>query len=179
MIGQKTTTYSVSISVRSKELVDGGKVHSSRSEAELNNVTIRARSRDTVLLNVHAIPREGNRPVATSPARAILRRPFSWTWRRASDKKQVMTSDSGSIESSAYSWGDAHFSPLSFRKPRSKGKTNFASMATELIRRWLHAYAVLFLCARNLRCCDLACPVLGPSPYSPCLPNDSPRAKGR
>src|SRR5580704_12301644 len=58
MIGQKTTTYSVSISARSKELVDGGKVHSSRSEAELNTVTIRARSRDTVLLNYSRDPRE-------------------------------------------------------------------------------------------------------------------------
>jgi len=58
MIGQKTTTYSVSISARSKELVDGGKVHSSRSEAELNNVTIRARSRDIVLLNYSRDPRE-------------------------------------------------------------------------------------------------------------------------
>ena len=58
MIGQKTTTYSVSISARSKELVDGGEVHSSRSEAELNNVTIRARSRDIVLLNYSRDPRE-------------------------------------------------------------------------------------------------------------------------
>jgi hypothetical protein len=58
MIGQKTTTYSVSISARSKELVDGGKVHSSRSEAELNNVTIRARSRDIVWLNYSGDPRE-------------------------------------------------------------------------------------------------------------------------
>jgi hypothetical protein len=58
MIGQKTTTYSVSISARSKELVDGGKVHSSRSEAELNNVTIGARSRDIVLLNYSRDPRE-------------------------------------------------------------------------------------------------------------------------
>ena len=58
MIGQKTTTYSVTISARSKELVDGGKVHSSRSEAELNNLTIRARSRDIVLLNYSRDPRE-------------------------------------------------------------------------------------------------------------------------
>jgi hypothetical protein len=58
MIGQKTTTYSVSISARSKERVDGGKVHSSRSEAELNNVTIHARSRDIVLLNYSRDPRE-------------------------------------------------------------------------------------------------------------------------
>jgi hypothetical protein len=58
MIGQKTTTYSVSISARSKELVDGGKVHSSRSEAELNNVTLHARSRDIVLLNYSRDPRE-------------------------------------------------------------------------------------------------------------------------
>ncbi len=58
MIGQKTTTYSVSISSRSKELVDGGKVHSSRSEGELNNVTIRARSRDIVLLNYSRDPQQ-------------------------------------------------------------------------------------------------------------------------
>jgi hypothetical protein len=58
MIGQKTTTYRVIISARSKELVDGGMVHSSRSEAELNNVTIRARSRDIVLLNYSRDPRE-------------------------------------------------------------------------------------------------------------------------
>jgi hypothetical protein len=58
MIGQKTTTYSVSISSRSKELVDAGKVHSSRSEAELMNVTIRARSRDIVLVNYSRNPRE-------------------------------------------------------------------------------------------------------------------------
>jgi hypothetical protein len=58
MIGQATTTYTVRISARSKELVDGGKVHSSRSEAELNNVTIRARSRDIVLLSYSRDPRE-------------------------------------------------------------------------------------------------------------------------
>jgi hypothetical protein len=58
MIGQKTTTYSVSVSGRSRELVDGGKVHSSLSEAEFNNVTIHARSRDIVLLNYSRDPRE-------------------------------------------------------------------------------------------------------------------------
>jgi len=58
MIGQKTTIYSVSISARSKELVDGGKVYSSHSEAELNNVIIRARSRDIVLLNYSRDPLE-------------------------------------------------------------------------------------------------------------------------
>ena len=58
MIGQRTTTYSVSISARSKELVDGGKVHSSQSEAELNNVTTRGRSREIVLLKYSRDPRE-------------------------------------------------------------------------------------------------------------------------
>jgi hypothetical protein len=101
---------SVSISVRSKELFDGGKVHSSRSEAELNHVTIRARSRDIVLLNYSRDPREKvTAQLQHALQAAMVRRAFSWTWRRASDKKQVVTSDSGSIDCSAYSWGDAHF----------------------------------------------------------------------
>jgi hypothetical protein len=58
MIAQETTTYSVSISARSKELVDVGRVHSSRSEAGLNHLTIRARSRDVVLLNYSRDPRD-------------------------------------------------------------------------------------------------------------------------
>jgi hypothetical protein len=70
MIGQKTTTYSVSISARSKELVDGEKVHSSRSEAELKNVTIRARSRDIVLLNYSRDPREKVTAQLRHPLRA-------------------------------------------------------------------------------------------------------------
>jgi hypothetical protein len=70
MIGQKTTTYSVSVSARSKELVDGGKVHSSRSEAELNNVTILARTRDIVLLNYSRDPGERVSAQLQHPLRA-------------------------------------------------------------------------------------------------------------
>jgi len=55
----------------------------------------------------------------------MVRRAFSWKWRRASDKKQVVTSDSGSIKSWAHSSGTPISSPLSFRKPRSNGKDQF------------------------------------------------------
>jgi hypothetical protein len=51
VIAQKTTTYSMSISARSKEVLEGDGLQSSYSEADLNNIAIRARSRDIVLLN--------------------------------------------------------------------------------------------------------------------------------
>jgi hypothetical protein len=51
LIAPETTAYSVSICARSKGLIDGNSLQSSRSEADLNNVIIRARSRDVVLLN--------------------------------------------------------------------------------------------------------------------------------
>jgi hypothetical protein len=58
LVAQKTTAYSVSISARSKGLIDGNSLQSSRSEADLNNVMIRARSRDVVLLNYSRAPQD-------------------------------------------------------------------------------------------------------------------------
>jgi hypothetical protein len=51
VIAQKPTAYSLSISARSKEVLGGDGLQSSYSEADLNNIAIRARSRDIVLLN--------------------------------------------------------------------------------------------------------------------------------
>lgn len=51
VIAQQTTAYSVSISARSKEVLDGHSLQCYRSEADLQNVAVRARSRNIVLLN--------------------------------------------------------------------------------------------------------------------------------
>ena len=58
LVAQKTTAYSVSISARSKGLIDGNSLLPSRSEADLNNVAIRVGSRDVVLLNYSRDPQE-------------------------------------------------------------------------------------------------------------------------
>lgn len=49
IIAQKTTAYGVSISARSKAIPGNGSLHC--SAADLNNVAIRARSRNIILLN--------------------------------------------------------------------------------------------------------------------------------
>jgi hypothetical protein len=51
VVAQKSTAYSMSISARSKEVLKGDGLQSSYSEADLNNIAIRARSRDILLLN--------------------------------------------------------------------------------------------------------------------------------
>jgi len=51
VIAEKTTAYGMSISARSKEVLGDDGLQSSYSGADLNNIAIRARSRDIVLLN--------------------------------------------------------------------------------------------------------------------------------
>jgi hypothetical protein len=51
VVAQQTTTYSVSISARTKEVLDGQSLQSYHSAADLENVAIHARSRNVVLLN--------------------------------------------------------------------------------------------------------------------------------
>jgi hypothetical protein len=59
VIARQTTVYSVTISARSKEVLEGGdRLQASHSEADLNNLSIRARSRDVVLLNYSRDPEE-------------------------------------------------------------------------------------------------------------------------
>jgi hypothetical protein len=58
VVAQHTTVYSVSISARSKEVLDGHSLQSYRSEADLENIAIRARSRNVVLLNYSRDGRE-------------------------------------------------------------------------------------------------------------------------
>jgi hypothetical protein len=58
VIAQQTTAYSVSISARSKEVLASDGLQSSYSEADLNNIAIRARSRNIVLLNYSRHPWE-------------------------------------------------------------------------------------------------------------------------
>ena len=58
VIARQTTTYSVSISARSKRFPDGHSLQSYCSEADLENVGIRARSRNIVLLNYSRDGRE-------------------------------------------------------------------------------------------------------------------------
>ena len=85
----------------------------------------------------------------------MVRRAFSWKWRRASDKKQVVTSDSGSIKSWAHSSGMPISSPLSFRKPRSNGKDQFRLKGNRTHHTVAKCLRRAFPCARNSRCCDL------------------------
>jgi hypothetical protein len=61
VIAQQTTTYSVSISARSKRVPGGHSLQSYRSEADVENIAIRARSRNIVLLNYS---RDGREKVA-------------------------------------------------------------------------------------------------------------------
>ena len=56
VIGQQTTNYSVSISARSRETLDGHNVRSRRSGADLNHVAIRAGVRNVVLVNYSRDP---------------------------------------------------------------------------------------------------------------------------
>jgi len=58
VIAQQSTSYSVSISARSKRVPDGHSLQSYRSEADFENVAIRARSRNVVLLNYSRDGRE-------------------------------------------------------------------------------------------------------------------------
>ncbi|HTZ96076.1 MAG TPA: hypothetical protein VMB18_06750 [Terriglobales bacterium] len=58
LIAQKTTAYSVSISARSAQILEGNGVQSSHSQAGLNDVGIRGGSRDVVLLNYSRDPQE-------------------------------------------------------------------------------------------------------------------------
>ena len=58
VIALQTTAYSLSISARSKEVVNSDGLQSSHSEADLKNVAIRARSREIVLLNYSRDPEE-------------------------------------------------------------------------------------------------------------------------
>ena len=58
IIARQMTAYSVTISARSKEVLDGHSLQSCRSEADLQNVAIRARSRNIVLLNYSRDGRE-------------------------------------------------------------------------------------------------------------------------
>jgi hypothetical protein len=51
VIAQQATAYSMSISARSKEVLGSDGLQSSSSEADLNSIAIRGRSRDIVLLN--------------------------------------------------------------------------------------------------------------------------------
>ena len=58
VIARQTTHYSLSISARSKEVLDGNGFQSCHSEDDLNNVAVRARSRSTVLLNYSRDPQQ-------------------------------------------------------------------------------------------------------------------------
>jgi hypothetical protein len=58
VIARQTTAYSLTISARSKEVLDRGGLQSSHSEDDLNNVAIRARSRSIVLLNYSRNPQQ-------------------------------------------------------------------------------------------------------------------------
>jgi hypothetical protein len=56
IIAQKTTAYGVSISARSKAIPGNSSLHC--SETDLNNVTIRSRSREIILLNYSRDPQD-------------------------------------------------------------------------------------------------------------------------
>ncbi len=58
VIAQQTTAYSVSVLARSREVLDSNSLRSYRSGADLENVAIRARSRNVVLLNYSRDGRE-------------------------------------------------------------------------------------------------------------------------
>lgn len=58
LIAQKTTAYSLSISARSQQVLEGDGVQSSHSRADLDDVAILAGSRDVVLLNYSRDPQE-------------------------------------------------------------------------------------------------------------------------
>jgi hypothetical protein len=56
IISQQTTTYSVSIFARSKELLERNNLQSYRSETALNKIVIRRGARDIVLLRYSRDP---------------------------------------------------------------------------------------------------------------------------
>jgi len=58
VIALKTTTYSVSVLARSREVLDGNSVQSHFSKADLNTLAIRKRSREIVLLHYSRDPQE-------------------------------------------------------------------------------------------------------------------------
>jgi hypothetical protein len=58
VIARQTTAYSVTVSARSRQVVDGDGLQSSHSEDGLNNVAIRARCRSIVLLKYSRNPEE-------------------------------------------------------------------------------------------------------------------------
>jgi hypothetical protein len=58
VIALKTTAYSVSVLARSREVLDGNSVQSHFSKADLNNLAIRKRSREIVLLHYSRDPQE-------------------------------------------------------------------------------------------------------------------------
>ena len=58
VIARQTTEYNVSISARSKEVLEGDCLQSSHSEDDLNNVAIRARFRNIILLNYSRDPQQ-------------------------------------------------------------------------------------------------------------------------
>ena len=58
VIALKTTAYSVSVLARSREVLDGNSLQSHFSKADLNNLAIRMRSREIVLLHYSRDPQE-------------------------------------------------------------------------------------------------------------------------
>jgi hypothetical protein len=58
VIALKTTAYSVSVLARSREVVDGNSLQSHFSKTDLNNLAIRKRSREIVLLHYSRDPQE-------------------------------------------------------------------------------------------------------------------------
>jgi hypothetical protein len=82
VIAQQTTTYRVSISARSKRVHDGHSLQSYRSEAGLENVAIRARSRNVVLLNYS---RDGQEKVTAQLQHPLHPQPYEVRFHRHAD----------------------------------------------------------------------------------------------
>jgi hypothetical protein len=58
VIALQTTAYSLSVLARSREVLDGNSLHSHFSKTDLNNLAIRNRSREIVLLHYSRDPQE-------------------------------------------------------------------------------------------------------------------------
>jgi hypothetical protein len=58
VIALQTTAYSVSVFTRSKEVLDGSSIQSHHSKTDLNNVAIRKRSREILLLHYSLDPQQ-------------------------------------------------------------------------------------------------------------------------
>ncbi|PYL29588.1 MAG: hypothetical protein DMF45_05240 [Verrucomicrobia bacterium] len=58
VIAQQTTAYNVSVLARSREVLDGNRLQSQFSKTDLNNLAIRKRSREIVLLHYSRDPQE-------------------------------------------------------------------------------------------------------------------------